>query len=155
MSHDRPTILLVEDNEDDVFIMEHALRRAGIEIPLHVARDGQVAMEYLAGSGRYSNRNEFPLPSMVFLDLKLPYVHGFEVLEWIRTQEVLNSLWVIVLTSSDEEKDHQRARALGARSYLVKPPRTDALLKLFDSLRSDRSSLGAPPFPWAPKKPAD
>ena len=124
------TILLVEDNEDDVFIMRLALKQAGVLNPLQVVTDGQLALDYLAGSGRYSDRARFPLPFIVFLDLKLPFVHGFEVLSWIGSQEFLKSITIIVLTGSDQEKDQQRADALGARAYLVKPPTAEKLLEV-------------------------
>lgn len=131
-----PTILLVEDSEDDVFIMRHNLKRAGIANPLQVVTDGQMAVDYLSGKGSFSDRERFPLPSIVFLDLKLPYLHGFEVLDWVRQQRSLKSLAIIVLTSSNEERDRQRAQALGARSYLVKPPTRDMLLELVNSSSS-------------------
>jgi CheY-like chemotaxis protein len=136
MSQTDPTILLVEDNEDDVFIMKYALKQARVANPVQVVTDGQMALDYLAGTGIYSDRVRFPLPFIVFLDLKLPYVHGFEVLTWIGQQQGLSSLVVIVLTSSEQEKDQQQAYALGARSYLIKPPTADTLLDVFASLKS-------------------
>jgi CheY-like chemotaxis protein len=84
----------------------------------------------------YSDRVRFPLPFIVFLDLKLPYVHGFDVLSWIGDHDTLKSIVVIVLTGSDQERDQQQAYALGARSYLVKPPTANALLKIFEALKS-------------------
>src|SRR5690349_21501741 len=101
MSQSEPTILLVEDDEADVFIMRNALRKAGVRSVLQVVTDGQMALDYLAGNGVYSDRVRYPLPFIVFLDLKLPYRHGFEVLSWIQTQEKLKSLIVIVLTGSN------------------------------------------------------
>src|SRR3954469_23104638 len=98
-----PTILLVEDNDDDVFAMQRALRKAQITHPVHVVSDGQKAIDYLSGSGTYTDRSNYPLPSLVFLDLKLPYVGGFEVLTWLRAQPDLRHLAVVVLTSSGEE----------------------------------------------------
>lgn len=150
-----PTILLVEDGEDDVFIMKRALNQAGVMNPLQVVSDGQMALDYLAGTGDYSDRERFPLPFLVFLDLKLPYVHGFEVLSWVRSQEPLNSIVVIVLTSSDEPRDQQRAYALGARSYLVKPPKPEVLLGIFDSLKSYwLSKAGVTPLAPLPRAEA-
>jgi CheY-like chemotaxis protein len=146
MEHPRPTILLVEDNEDDVFIMKHALKKASVVNPLQVVTDGQMAIDYLAGKGSFSDRRQFPLPFVAFVDLKLPYLDGFEVLSWIQREEVANLLVAIVLTSSDEEKDHLRAYALGARSYVVKPPRADTLLEVFASLESYWSSKGENPL---------
>lgn len=136
MSEIGQTILLVEDNEDDVFAMQRALRRANVTNPLQVVTDGQQAVDYLSGAGEYSDRARYPLPFIVFLDLKLPYLHGFEVLTWIRRQSSLNSVVVVVLTSSAEARDYERAYALGARTYLVKPPTPETLHDLIRSLRS-------------------
>src|SRR5213596_1160842 len=94
-------ILLVEDNDDDVFLMKHALAAAGVSNPVFVAESGQQAVDYLSGAGEYSDRARFPMPVVVFLDLKLPLMSGHEVLGWIRAQRQLESLMVVVLTSSD------------------------------------------------------
>jgi CheY-like chemotaxis protein len=142
MSDAPRTILLVEDNDDDVFVFERVLRKAAIENPLHIARHGQEAVDYLGGVGQYADRESFPLPFIIFLDLKLPYLSGFEVLRWIRSYSELAEIVVIVLTSSPEEKDHERAYGLGARSYLIKPPRPDMLLDLAKSLQSYWTTLG-------------
>jgi CheY-like chemotaxis protein len=120
-------ILLVEDNEDDVFLMKRALQGARVMNALYVVEDGQEAMDYLGGAGKFADRNSYPLPVVVFLDLKLPYVSGHDVLAWIRRQRELESLVVIVLTSSNEASDLSRCYALGANSYLVKPPTPDQL----------------------------
>ena len=124
------TILLVEDNEDDVLFLRRAMKLAGILHPLQVVRDGRQAIDYLEGSGAYKNRAEFPLPCLVLLDLKLPRVMGLDVLHWIRQQSRLEPLPIIVFTSSQEENDIQRAYRLGANSYLVKPSSADKLLEL-------------------------
>jgi CheY-like chemotaxis protein len=124
-------ILLVEDSEDDVFIMRHALKQARITERLEVATDGQIAVDYLAGNGPYSDRAQYPLPTIVFLDLKLPYLNGFEILTWMRTQPGLTGLKVVVLTSSGEERDQRMAYSLGASAYLVKPPKAKELIDLF------------------------
>src|ERR1051325_2215773 len=121
------TILLVEDNEDDVFVMRRALKLANNSNPLQIVTDGQKALDYLSGEGEYAHREKFPLPFIMFLDLKLPYVDGFEILAWMRLRPELSQIVVIVLTSSAEERDHEKAYALGARSYLVKPPTPQAL----------------------------
>lgn len=129
------TILLVEDDPNDVFLMKRALKRAEISNPLSVASDGQEAIDYLSGTGKFADRTQCPLPSLVFLDLKLPYKNGFEVLSWIRNQPELNSILVLVLTSSSEERDIQQSYRLGARSFLVKPPTSAMLLDLMVSLK--------------------
>ena len=129
------TILLVEDNDDDVFAMKRALIKGQIMNPLQVATNGQMALDYLSGAGKYADRQSFPLPFIVFLDLKLPYLGGFEVLTWMRQQPALDSIVVVILTSSDEEKDHQRAYSLGAKNYLVKPPTPKDLTEVLTSLK--------------------
>ena len=128
------TILLVEDNQDDVFLMKRALQGARIVNPVIVAGTGQEAMDYLAGAGHYADRDRYPIPAAVFLDLKLPFLFGHEVLAWIRGRKEFETLIVIVLTSSSEASDLSRCYALGANSYLVKPPtaeQLEALAKAF------------------------
>lgn len=127
-------ILLVEDNEDDVFLMKHALQAAGVTNPVFHVSDGVKAVDYLAGRGEYADRATFPLPTVVFLDLKLPLMTGHEILAWIRQQPSLEGLLVLVLTSSDEPSDVRRCYALGANSYLVKPLSARQLLALAKAL---------------------
>jgi CheY-like chemotaxis protein len=129
-----PSILLVEDNEDDVFAMQRSLRKAEITNPIQVVNNGQKAVDYLSGNGSYADRNFYPLPSLVFLDLKLPYLDGFEVLAWIRTQPTLDNVAVVILTSSAEEIDRSRASQLGAFTYMVKPPAPQHLTQLITNL---------------------
>lgn len=121
MQADHAVILIVEDREDDIVLMRRALTKGYISHPIQIVRDGDEAIAYLKGEGKYANREEFPLPALVLLDLKMPRVDGFEVLEWIRSQPELNTLRVVVLTSSDAMRDVNRAYQLGANSFLVKP----------------------------------
>jgi len=118
---DRAVILLAEDREDDILLIRKAFQKGFIDNPLHVVRDGEEAIHYLSGEGQYSNRAEYPLPDLILLDLKMPKVDGFEVVRWIRRQPGFGSIPVVVLTSSDEIRDVNRAYALGANSFLVKP----------------------------------
>jgi CheY-like chemotaxis protein len=118
---DQSVFLLVEDNEDHVLLFRRAFSRSHLPNPLQVVKSGEEAIAYLEGSGRYRNRDEFPLPALVLLDLKLPGMEGFEVLSWIRQQPPLRALRVLVLTSSDRIRDVNRAYQLGANSFLVKP----------------------------------
>jgi CheY-like chemotaxis protein len=120
-------LLLVEDNEDDVFLMKRALKSARVVNPLLVVEDGQEALDYLGGAGKFADRDQYPLPAVVFLDLKLPFISGHDVLAWIRRQKEFESMVVIVLTSSNEASDLSRCYALGANSYLVKPPTPEQL----------------------------
>lgn len=123
-------MLLVEDNDDDVFLMRRALKSAGISNPIFVAESGQQAVDYLSGAGVYHDRSKYPMPVVVFLDLKLPLISGHEVLAWIRSQRQLESLLVVVLTSSNEPSDVRRSYSLGANSYLMKPLNARQLLDL-------------------------
>jgi CheY-like chemotaxis protein len=126
-------LLLVEDNEDDVFLMKRALKQAEIQNPMYVVGNGEQAIDYLAGNGEFQDRDLYPLPALVFLDLKLPFKSGHDVLAWIRQKAELVELVVVVLTSSDEASDIDRAYKLGANSYLVKPP---TLVQLRDLAKS-------------------
>jgi len=118
---DHAVILLAEDEEDYVLLIKHAFAKANIPNPLHVVWNGQEAISYLKGEGKYSNRDEYPLPDLMLLDLKMPRVNGFEVLKWLRAQQEMAALRVLVLTSSDQIRDVNEAYQLGANSFLVKP----------------------------------
>jgi len=134
-------ILLIEDDENDVFFMRRAMTKASLAPPIHVAVNGQDALDYLRGAGKYADRATYRLPRCIFLDLKLPFVHGFEVLSWIRDQPALKSMPVLVLTSSPEEKDRQRALQLGAAAYLVKPATAQMLTEALQTLNENLSAL--------------
>jgi CheY-like chemotaxis protein len=139
-------ILLVEDNEDDAFFMQRALHDAGIANPVRLLEDGRQAIEYLGGTGEFADRAANPLPMVVFLDLKLPFKSGHEVLEWIRKQPQFAKLIVIVLTSSSEPVDLNRAYKNGANSYVVKPPTPEQLTDLaksFDLWWLRQNTVGA------------
>lgn len=137
MSFDTQTILLAEDNEDDIFIFERAYKQTQAANPVQIARDGEEVTDYLAGLGRFADRKKYPLPYLLLLDLKLPLRHGLEILEWIRTRPELAKMNVVVLTSSAEQRDLATARALGARHYLVKPPRAKTLSELLATFRAE------------------
>jgi CheY-like chemotaxis protein len=129
------TILLVEDNPDDVFFMRRALKAAGIENPLFVAQDGQEAIDYLKRGDQFADRSQFEMPCLIFLDLKLPNLSGHEVLEWLRSQENLRQLVVLVLTTSRERRDIDQAYRNGANAYLVKPSSPPELLQMLVSIK--------------------
>lgn len=115
------TILLVEDDENDVMFARMALEKAGVASGLQVAEDGAQAIDYVSGQGDFGDRIRHPLPALVLLDLKLPRVMGMDVLKWIRDQRELDMMLVVMLTSSQHRSDIQMACSLGANSYLVKP----------------------------------
>jgi CheY-like chemotaxis protein len=118
----RPTLLVVEDNDDDVFLLRRALRGIPNQFDVQIAADGQQAVDYLAGAGDFADRAKFPRPALMLLDLKLPFLHGFQVLEWVRAQPAWKELPVVILTSSAEERDQEQAAQFGVRAYHVKPP---------------------------------
>jgi DNA-binding response OmpR family regulator len=99
-----------------------------------VVEDGEMAVAYLSGQGQYADRNRYPLPALMLLDLKLPRKSGLEVLTWLREQPGLKRLPVVVLTSSKESVDAGHAYDLGANSYLVKPVGFDTLLEMVKAL---------------------
>jgi CheY-like chemotaxis protein len=128
-------LLLVEDNADDQFIMKRALQSAGVTNPVNIVEDGQQAIDYLSGAGKFGDRALYPIPALVFLDLKLPHKSGFEVLRWIRTRSELDSVVVVVLTSSNQARDISAAYKTGANSYLVKPPTAEDLVQMAKSFK--------------------
>ncbi len=129
------TLLLVEDSEDDVLFMKRAFKTAGVTQLLQIASDGQVAIDYLSGKGAYADRQAYPLPVLILLDLKLPVRDGHEVLAWIREKKKFKKLPVIVLTTSNEQVDVEKAYDLGANSYLVKPSGPAELLTMVKALK--------------------
>src|SRR5437763_1675459 len=114
-------ILLAEDNLDDVLLVRMAFRKAGFDNRIVVVCDGEVAIQYLLGKGRYADREQFPIPEIFLLDLKMPKVSGFEVLAWRQRRAEWRCLPTIVLTSSCSAADVARAYDLGANSFLTKP----------------------------------
>src|ERR1051325_9698343 len=114
------TILQVEDDPNDVFLMRHAMKKVGVLNPVQVASDGQQAIDYLQGAGKFADREKYPFPCLVLLDLKLPYVMGLEVLKWIR-QQTGPGLPVILMTASGEDADIITAYRLGANAFVTKP----------------------------------
>jgi CheY-like chemotaxis protein len=125
-----PTMLLVEDSQNDILLIERAVKQASLAATLTVVQDGDAAVEYLSGMGLYADRQRHPLPVLMLLDLKLPRRSGLEVLEWRRQQPGLRRLPVAVLTSSNQLSDVNRAYDLGANSYLVKPVAPNAMVDL-------------------------
>jgi CheY-like chemotaxis protein len=130
-----PTILLVEDEESDIFFLKKAFAKAGLNNPVQVATDGQQAIDYLKGFGQFADRQAFPLPYLVLLDLKLPLIMGLDILKWLREQPQFTSTVVVVLTSSVDERDVETAYALGANAYLVKPADATKLGAIAQSIK--------------------
>ena len=114
-------ILLVEDNQMDVILTLDAFKEAKLNNKINVVNDGEDALNYLFGNGKFADRNLFPIPSLILLDLKMPGIDGFEVLRQIKKTEKLKRIPVIILTSSKEEGDRALSYDIGANSYLLKP----------------------------------
>ena len=129
------TILLVDDSKNDILMLRNAFGKAEFDVPLQEACNGEQAIAYLSGEGSYSDRNQYPLPSVMLLDLNMPMKDGFDVLGWVRTQPAFKRLSVIVLTASTRPEDVERAFDLGASSYLVKPINIEDLATMIRCLR--------------------
>jgi CheY-like chemotaxis protein len=135
MNQNDCVILLAEDDPNDVLLIQRALQMSNIANPLQVVRDGADAVAYLNGDLQYADRERFPLPVLLVMDLKMPRKSGLEVLEWLRQQSGgLRRLPVVVLTSSNQSPDINRAYDLGVNSYLVKPAGFDSLVELVKNL---------------------
>lgn len=125
-------ILLVEDDSNDILFVQRAFRQANLNNPIRIVKDGDQAVSYLNGENEYINRDVYPLPALILLDLKLPRRSGLEVLEWMRTQKHLRRIPVVVLTSSRESLDVDKAYDIGVNSYLVKPVKFESLAKMIE-----------------------
>jgi CheY-like chemotaxis protein len=134
MNVSRRPVLLVEDDENDVVFVQRAFRQTGILNPLQIVRDGDEAVGYLSGGGQFADRDQYPLPAFMLLDLKLPRRSGLEVLTWAKEQPGLKRIPIVVLTSSRKDDDVNRAYEMGANSYLVKPVSFEGLMDLVKSL---------------------
>jgi CheY-like chemotaxis protein len=128
-------ILLAEDDQNDIFLMGRAFENASIPNPLYVVHNGKEAVEYLGGDGEYADRTKFPMPALFLMDLKMPWMDGFDVLCWLRERRHFDTLPVVVLTSSKLQTDIDRSRQLGAYDYRVKPQRFSDLVRLLDDIR--------------------
>lgn len=117
-------------------ILRMAYERAGVTNPLVVVRDGQEAVDYLSGAGDYSDRQRFPLPGLLLLDLKMPRMSGFDVLGWLAGRPEFKDLPAIVLSSSPDQSDIRRAKEAGALEYIVKPHSLRELVAILQTLHS-------------------
>ena len=143
-----PRILLVEDNPMDVELTLDAFREAKLGSNIHVARSGHEALNYLFGQEQYDDRQSYPLPDLILLDLKLPGIDGHEVLNRIKTTPVLKRLPVVILTSSQEDTDLIKSYDSGANSYLVKPVSAKGFLEVIHQIDHYWLTLNiSPPFP--------
>ena len=129
-------ILLADDEENDVFLVRRAFEKAGVPHTLIVAENGQIAVDYLQKASLDEDGEAAPLPALLLLDLHMPRMDGFDVLTWLSTRPDFNQVAVVVFSSSSLEQDIQKAKALGADDYQIKPSRFDALVALAVELHS-------------------
>jgi CheY-like chemotaxis protein len=130
MSLEQKPILLADDSEDDEVLFRRVLRLSGLVNPVVLVRDGEEAIAYLAGEGRYGDREKHPMPKVLMLDLKMPKKSGFDVLEWLKGRPELQELLVVVLTSSERIEDLQRSYKMGADTFLTKPCQVEDMKNL-------------------------
>lgn len=131
---DQVPILLAEDDQNDVYLMQQAFAAAAIPNPLMVVRNGREAIDYLGGKRAYAQRERYPLPGLILLDLKMPWMDGFDVLKWLRRRPEFHSLCVVVLTSSKLQSDVEQSRLMGVYDYRVKPHDLSGLVALLDDI---------------------
>lgn len=146
MTNQAFTLLHVEDDPNDVLLVERAVRKSNSAALIRSVGDGDKALAYLSGEEAFSKRDQFPVPNLVLLDLKMPRKTGLEVLSWIRAQPQLRRLPVVVFTSSKHDQDINRAYELGANSYLVKPVGFDALLETIKQIQAYWGMLNQGPI---------
>ena len=138
-------ILLVEDNRMDVELTLDAFKEARLLNTIYVSPNGQDALDYLFGRGKYADRITYPMPNLVLLDLKLPGVDGFEVLRQVKSAPILKRLPVVILTSSKEEGDRALTYDIGANSYIVKPVSFNGFLDVIKQIEGYWISLNVAP----------
>lgn len=128
-------LLYVENDENDVFLFNRALKRIGFVHRFEAVANGREAVAYLEGRGKFADRRQFPLPQLLVLDVKMPEMGGIEVLRWVRAQSAFAALPVMLLSSSTQPGDIADARAYGANAYLVKPGTPQQLEAMLKSIR--------------------
>jgi len=129
------SVMLVEDDENDVILVKHTFKKAQINNPLQIVTDGAEAVEYLKGKGKYEDRERWPLPELIVLDIKMPRLSGFEVLEWVKGNGgPLRRIPIVIVSGSDNPDDINRAYELGAKAYMVKPMDSRGVEHLFQSI---------------------
>jgi CheY-like chemotaxis protein len=142
-----PVILVAEDNENDVLMLRRAFLHLVVTAPVQYVANGEEVIAYLSGTGRFANRDEYPLPDILLLDLKMPRKNGFDVLRWWRERKDLAAIRVVVLTTSEEIRDVNEAYRLGVASFLVKPFNFDefrnTLFAMFQYWRANQLGLSS------------
>ena len=128
-------ILVVEDDPNDVIFLQRAFKKADVTVPVRLARDGQEAIDYLSHAGSFQDREKYPTPCLIILDLTLPKKNGLEVLHWLRQQQELQDLPVVMVTSLGEVGARDRALHEGVEAFRVKPMSLEELLQFASEIR--------------------
>jgi CheY-like chemotaxis protein len=128
-------VLIAEDNSEDMLLLKKALEKAGVKAQTQFVRDGEEVLLYLQGLGVYSNRDAYPIPNMIILDIKMPKRSGLEVLQWLSEHREFAVVPTVVLSSSNLESDVRKAYHLGANTYFVKPSSFDELVNTVKALQ--------------------
>lgn len=138
-------ILVAEDDPNDIMLLRRAFYKAGVEVPIRFVRDGQEVVDYLEGKPPFEDPHESPIPTLLLLDLKMPRLNGFEVLEWLHRQAFLHRLPVVIFSASSEPEDRRRAYSLGAGSYVVKPQDPEEFMEVIQLLKRYWVDINYPP----------
>jgi CheY-like chemotaxis protein len=147
-------ILLAEDSEDDAILIQATLKKAEVHNPVLAVSNGAQAIAYLKGEKFYADRNLFPLPGVILLDLKMPHKNGFEVLEWWKNQPQLQDILIVVLSGYYDLESIRYAYSLGARSFLIKPCKVEDIINLRQAFSGawNHSAPGTPTKPGSWRK---
>jgi CheY-like chemotaxis protein len=150
----KPVVLIAEDDDGHILLLRRAFGQFGYAGAIQCVGDGEEAVAYLAGEGKFHRRSEFPLPDFLLLDLKMPRMNGLEVLGWVRAQPTLAQLRTVVLTTSDDLRDIRNAYELGAASFLTKPVDFSEFKNTVEALFNYWLTLNksAPSFRPAPRR---
>ena len=138
---------MADDSEDDLFFVQRALDRSAVGKFFYGVKEGQEAIAYLSAEGKFEDRQNFPFPNLLLLDLKMPRLDGFGVLRWLQEHPHCRVLPTIVFTSSNLEKDVQEAYDLGANAFLMKPGHPEDLVQLIQITYQFWSHCQTPPLP--------
>jgi len=138
-------VLLAEDDPNDVVLLQYAFKQAQVQTPLVAVEDGQEVVDYLLGLGTYSDRSRYPIPRLLVLDLKMPRKSGIDVLEWLKSHEMLRCLPTIMLSSSAHPDDVEKAYQLGVNAFVVKPPGVSERSSLAKMIKDFWLTMNEPP----------
>jgi CheY-like chemotaxis protein len=148
------TVVIAEDDEDDIMLLENALQAIACEHTIRIVRDGRELLDYLKGEGKYEDRKRYPFPNVLILDIKMPRLSGLDVLRWLSRHPECSVMPTIVFSASDMEQDIRQAYQLGASAYFVKPMAFQNLKEVLRSMFEFWGKCAKPPLPQKCAEPA-